>query len=207
MLILEKIDFEKVLERFYRDHLLDLEHEENTNQKAEEALVLINSQLGEWHKAWVGRADIKSVILPWHISCGGKTELAPKTGLTVGRAVEKILNMGDAFARENPVCSQKIERMSRLPFTPLFLSTRAIKKDDYWDLTRKEGLIHIDGLHRMISWELHGRLSEQTQIEAYIAGPVYVNRDLKKSEVRSYCKKSRTGGRGQTSLIIDKKRG
>lgn len=173
-----KIQFEEVLDAFYREHSTELGHDENTNSEAERALNLANAQMGEWTKARLRREDILNVTLPWHISCGGKTELVPKAGLTVGQAVARIASMGEAFARENPVCYQKIQRMARLPFTPLFLSTRAVQKDDYWDLERKEGLVHIDGLHRMIAWELYGRLSGGVEVEAYVAKPVAVEHKI-----------------------------
>ncbi|MCO6489302.1 MAG: hypothetical protein J5I98_12835, partial [Phaeodactylibacter sp.] len=172
MRFIAKIPFTEVLEAFYREHSTELAHDENTNPEAERALNLANAQMGEWRKALVRREDILKVILPWHISCGGKDELVPKTGMTVGQAAAKIAGMGEAFAKHNPVCYQKIRRMARQPFTPLFLSTRAIEKDDYWDLERKDGLVHIDGLHRMIAWELYGRLSEEVEVEAYVAKPI-----------------------------------
>lgn len=172
MRFIAKLEFEEVLEAFYKEHSTELQHDENTNPEAERALNIANRQAGEWHKVLVQREDILNVILPWHISCGGNTELVPKSGSTVRQAVAKIQCMGDAFAKENPVCHQKIRRMSKQPFTPLYLSTRAIEKDDYWDLEVKDGLIHIDGLHRMIAWELHGLLSGQVQIEAYVAGQI-----------------------------------
>ena len=178
MRFIAKIEFEDVLEAFYREHSTELAHDENTNPEAERALNLANAQMGEWRKALLRREDILNVILPWHISCGGKTELVPKSGMAVGQAVAKIARLGEAFARHNPVCFQKIQRMGRLPFTPLFLSTKAIGKDDYWGLEKKEGLVHIDGLHRMIAWELHGRLSEEVEVEAYVAKPVAVEHKI-----------------------------
>lgn len=177
MRFIGKIAFEEVLEAFYREHSTERDHDENTNPEAERALNLANAQMGEWRKALVRREDILNVVLPWHISCGGKTELVPKSGMTVEHAAAKIARMGEAFAKHNPVCHQKIQRMARQPFSPLFLSTRAIGKDDYWDLDRKEGLVHIDGLHRMIAWALHGRLSEEVEVEAYVALPVAVKQE------------------------------
>lgn len=174
MRFIDKIEFEEVLEAFCLEHSTERAHDENTNPEAERALNLANAQMGEWRKALVRREDILNVILPWHISCGGKTELVPKSGMTVGQAAAKIAGMGEAFARENPVCYQKLQRMGKQPLTPLFLSTRAIEKDDYRDLERKEGLVHIDGLHRMIAWELNGRLSGQVEVEAYVAKPIAV---------------------------------
>lgn len=170
MKTLMKVEFDEVLAQFRLEHDANREHEVNTNLDSEMSLVLANQLLHKWSKVLLGREDILRVILPWHLSCGGNIHLVPKSGLSVEQAAKKLASMKDSYAQESPVCWSKIVRMSRLKFQPLFLSTQAITHEDYAELDTKKGLIHLDGLHRMIGWELHGLLADNAQVEAYVAG-------------------------------------
>ncbi|SDD91338.1 hypothetical protein SAMN05216174_12245 [Actinokineospora iranica] len=53
--------------------------------------------------------------------------------------------------------------------TPVFLSTRAIGRPGYADLRVRGGLVHLDGLHRLVSWELNTVLAD-AGVAAYVAG-------------------------------------
>jgi hypothetical protein len=169
MKIIEKVSFEEVLKQFRAEHDADHPHEVNTNADAEESLQRAQILFGEWHRVSLTREDILQVRLPWHLSCGGDMELVPKTGLSVQETVEKLSNVKIQFKDSCPVCFNKLQRMQYLPFTPLFLSTQALDTEDYNELTIKSGLIHLDGLHRMIGWELHGLFINNPLIEAYLA--------------------------------------
>ena len=182
MKILKKVEFNEVLSQFHAEHDLTRDHHANTNRAAEKILVCADTELQEWTKVLVTREDILRVILPWHIGCGGKIHLVPKSGLTVKQVVEKLSQIKDSYAQESPVCWNKIVRMSQTQFTPLFLSTQVVTSAPdyagYKELHIKEGLIHLDGLHRMISWELNGRLADNLLLEAYIAGDLSSHIDL-----------------------------
>ncbi|CAC5339788.1 MULTISPECIES: DUF6309 family protein [Planktothrix] len=173
MKIVMKVEFDEVLAQFRSEHHADREHEANTNRQAEEILVCADVQLRQWSKVFLGRQDILRVTLPWHISEGGNIKLIPKSGLTVEQAVEKLSSMKDRYAKESPVCWNKIWRTDRTQFLPIFLSTKAITAPyyaGYTELDITEGLVHLDGLHRMIAWELNGLLTDNAQVEAYVAG-------------------------------------
>lgn len=171
MRVLERVGFEQVLQRFRRDHAVDREHEANTNGDGESHLFLADALLGEWSRVLVGPRHLRGVVLPWHESEGGDIALVPKTGLRVADAARRLGAMRSDYSRKSPVCWRKLERLAAAPPTSIFLSTRAIAGEDYADLSIKEGLIHLDGLHRMIAWALDERLSEHALVEAYIAGP------------------------------------
>ncbi|WP_063803462.1 DUF6309 family protein [Streptomyces silvensis] len=162
--------FDEVLEHFRRDHSVALDHEVNTNQDADSALRLADATFGTWSEIRLSRDDVRSVLLPWHLGCGGGRELVPRTGLTVGQAAD-LLRADDAgFRAANPVCTAKVDRFRTTPFTSIFLTTRPIPHDHYADLPTDDGLVHLDGLHRLLAWELSGRLSPRAELPARIAG-------------------------------------
>jgi len=167
-----KVQFEEVLKQFYLYNNIEEKHVENTNGEAQSNLVLANELLGEWYKVFLKRKDILQVILPWHIGEGGKMELIPKLGGNVEEVVRKLQNIKEFYEQENPICWSKISLLSKMSLTPIYLSTKAIDTEDYKYVNRKERLIHLDGLHRMVSWELNNLLTENVSIETYIAGPL-----------------------------------
>jgi hypothetical protein len=174
--VLAAVTFGEVLQRFYQEHALDRAHEANSNGEAEQHLRNADALLRQWSWVLVGRRDVLGVMLPWHLSEGGDRELIPKSGLTVAAAARRLRLGGRQHARLNPTCWGKLTWQSTSPLTPLFLSTRAIGTVDYEELQVKDGLTHLDGLHRMLAWELHHRLPDDDRIEAYLAGALPVDR-------------------------------
>ncbi|MGH3522765.1 MAG: DUF6309 family protein, partial [Mycobacterium sp.] len=170
MRVLAAVTFDEVLQRFYQEHALDRAHDANTNGEAEQHLRNAAALLRQWSRVLMGRRDVLGVMLPWHLSEGGDRELIPKSGLTVAAAARRLRSTGRQHARANPTCWGKLSWQSTSPWTPLFLSTHAIDTLDYEELQVKDGLTHLDGLHRMLAWELHNRLPEDDRIEAYVAG-------------------------------------
>ncbi|MFE3600796.1 DUF6309 family protein [Streptomyces sp. NPDC059096] len=169
MKVVASVPFETVQHRFARAHPLELAHEANTNDEAEEHIRQAQHTLGAWQRVLLDRDDLLGIVLPWHLGEGGTCELVPASGLTVAEAVHRLRELAGTYARTNPVCARKLERMTTMPFTPLFLSTRAVPGVDYEGLVVREGLIHLDGLHRALAWERAGRLTPGTRIEAFLA--------------------------------------
>lgn len=171
MRVLEAVTFEAVMSHFGREHLYDEEDESNSNDEAETHIR--NAQLtlrGLWHRVLLEGTEVLDVVLPWHLGEDGEVELIPKTGLTVAAAASRLAAAGASYARTNPLCALKLARQTHARPRPLFLSTRAVPGRDYEALTVRAGLIHLDGLHRMLAWELAGRLVPGRWIEAYVAG-------------------------------------
>ncbi|MFB7592252.1 DUF6309 family protein [Streptomyces sp. NPDC056169] len=164
------VSFDEVLHRFHEEHPLDREYEGNTNDEAEGHLQDADRTIGRWSKVLLDRRDLRGIILPWHLGEGGERELIPTSGLTVARTVALLRASGAAYTRSNPVCGRKIARQATSAFTPVFLSVGPAPGIDYDGLTVRHGLTHLDGLHRMVSWELHGRVDSGTRIQAYVAG-------------------------------------
>jgi Family of unknown function (DUF6309) len=170
MEILARVDVEEVVKKFRSEHSADTLHEANTNSDAEMRLMRAEALLGRWGKVVLNRSDVRSIILPWHVSEGGGIALVPQFGLTVAQAAAKLLPMTDRYAAESPVCWTKLLRACTAPLSAVFLSTKAIDVPDYEQLQTAEGLVHLDGLHRLVSWELNGLLTTSARVEAYIAG-------------------------------------
>ncbi|MFG3051601.1 DUF6309 family protein [Kitasatospora sp. NPDC048239] len=170
MRILDRIDFDTVLGRYRRDHPVDREHEDNSNSDGDAHLLTAEGMFGGWGRVLLDRADVLDTVLPWHLGEGGELELVPATGMTVAEAVVRLRGIGGGYNGLNPSCARKLRRQAEAPFTPVFLSVPAIGSTDYQGLLRADGLTHLDGLHRMIAWELYGRLGPGVEIEAYVAG-------------------------------------
>lgn len=170
MRICATLEFAHVLQRFRAEHGLDKRHESNTNSDGEMHLRRADALLGRWAEVVIGREEVRSVVLPWHLSEGGAIALVPPSGRSVARAVEELRSVIGRYAAESPACWRKLERMRAAPWTPVYLSTEAIDAPDYDDLDIRRGLIHLDGLHRLVAWELHGLLTDETEIVAYVAG-------------------------------------
>ncbi|MFJ9952151.1 DUF6309 family protein [Kitasatospora sp. NPDC091207] len=170
MRILDRLDFDTVLRLYRRDHPVDREHEDNSNSDGDAHLLTAEGMFGSWGRVLLDRREVLDTVLPWHLGEGGELELVSTAGMTVAEAAARLRRIGDGYPRLNPSCGRKLSRQAGAPFTPVFLSTSAIDSTDYQGLRRPDGLTHLDGLHRMIAWELYGRLVPGVEIEAYVAG-------------------------------------
>ncbi|MEU5979886.1 DUF6309 family protein [Streptomyces sp. NPDC047315] len=170
MEILAPVAFDEVRADFDRDHPVARDHEANTNQDAVDALALADRTFGGWSKVRLGHDELRTVMLPWHLSEGGGRELVPRSGRTIGQAADLLRAHAAEFAAANPVCQAKLDRFRTGPFTSVYLSTRALPHDDYADLPADTAPYHLDGLHRLLAWELSGRLAKAGGLTVLIAG-------------------------------------
>ncbi len=171
MRILGAVRFDTVMRRFAREHPFDGADEANSNDEAEGHIR--NAQLGSggrWHRVLLEGPEVRGVVLPWHLGEDGAAELIPRTGLSVAATSDRLAALGASYARSNPLCAYKLARQSAADCLPLYLSTRPAPGPDYECLTVREGLIHLDGLHRMLAWDQAGRLAPGNWFEAYVAG-------------------------------------
>ncbi|MFH8613603.1 DUF6309 family protein [Streptomyces sp. NPDC017979] len=172
MRILASIPFEQVLRDFLKDHphvMEGVDDEDNTNDDAEENLCLAQLALGGWQHVALDRAEVLDVVLPWHMGEYGEHELIPPAGMTVAAAAARLRELGEPYLRGNPRCAAKLAHHERAPMGPVYLSTRPVPGPDYERLEAVAGLIHLDGLHRLLAWERAGRLDGDVAVEAYLA--------------------------------------
>ncbi|MFJ8255394.1 DUF6309 family protein [Streptomyces sp. NPDC094466] len=85
-------------------------------------------------------------------------------------AAIRLAALDATYTRTNPLCAFKMTRQNHALARPLYLSTRAMPTRDYAALTVRKGLVHLDGLHRMLAWHRSGLLSPGRWVEAYVAG-------------------------------------
>ncbi|KOG66327.1 DUF6309 family protein [Streptomyces varsoviensis] len=172
MRFVSSVTFDEVQREFRREHPVARQHQGNTNQDTENCLELADKSFGRWSEVRLCRADVLDVMLPWHLSEGGAYEMVPRTGLTVGQAARIVRARGTEWAGGNPVCTAKLDLFRDSAFTSLYLSTRPVPHDHYADVRVGDGFIHLDGLHRMVAWELSGRLPAGEELTAFIAGDI-----------------------------------
>ncbi|TSA44814.1 hypothetical protein D4R52_03630 [bacterium] len=170
---LEAISSAEVLKVFDEEH----NQQDGSNGWARRALIEADKKFnGKWGRIELKRKQILQIILSHHQGEGGEIELVPKTGFTVEEAINKIKSIS-CYKIKNPKCWEKIEYLKTESFSPIFLSIGQIDWDDYKSISISNGehFFHLDGLHRLISWGLDGRLDAWTyfrgsKIIAYIAG-------------------------------------
>ncbi|WP_329064670.1 DUF6309 family protein [Streptomyces sp. NBC_01429] len=171
MKVLEAVTFDTVMGHFAQAHPYDGQDEANSNDEAEAHIRNAQQLLGgRWHRVLLADTEVLDVVLPWHLGEDGEVELIPPAGLTVGEAAARLAALGESYARTNPLCARKLDRQTHAPPTPVFLATAAMPGPDYARLTVREGLIHLDGLHRLLAWRRAGRPAPGDRIEAYVAG-------------------------------------
>ncbi|MER5768598.1 DUF6309 family protein [Streptomyces sp. NPDC001985] len=172
MKVVSPVTFDEVRTSFHRDHPAEREHEANTNQDADDALVLADEVFARWSKVLLSRTEVLDVMLPWHLSEGGGCDLVPRSGLTVGQAVRRLRSREAEWTEACPVCAAKLARFRDSPFTSIYLSTHPVPHEDYAGLSPGDGLVHLDGLHRMVAWELAQRLPLDDELTAFVAGDI-----------------------------------
>ncbi|MEV0685467.1 DUF6309 family protein [Nocardia sp. NPDC050378] len=170
MRIVGKSDFTEVVEIYRGEHCAHGAEEGVRFREGEDNLRRGDALSGTWTRVRLSRADLTGVTLPWHLSEGGERELVPRTGLTVAQAAARVRTERADLLAANPVCTELITALADAPLTTVFLSTAPVDHSDYADLRADRGLFHLDGLHRMIAWELAGRLPEEETIDAIVAG-------------------------------------
>ncbi|MGW6121386.1 DUF6309 family protein [Nocardia sp. NPDC055165] len=170
MRIVGDSDLAKVLAIYRDEHCAHGAEEGVRFREGEDNLRRGDELSGTWTRVLLSRADLAAVTLPWHLSEGGERELVPRTGLTVEQAAARLRTERADLAAANPVCTGLITALTEAPFTTVFLSAAPAGHSDYADLRAEEGLFHLDGLHRMIAWELAGRLPEGDLIDGVVAG-------------------------------------
>ncbi|MFI7287714.1 DUF6309 family protein [Streptomyces anulatus] len=171
MKILETVSYDALMRSFDREHPYDPCDEANSNDEAAAHIHDAQRVLGgRWHRVLLEGPEVLDVVLPWHLGEDGDVELIPPTGLTVAAAAARLAALDATYTHSNPLCAFKLARQTRAPARPLYLSTRAMPTRDYAALTVREGLVHLDGLHRMLAWHRGGLLAPGRWVEAYVAG-------------------------------------
>ena len=170
---IQTVRFAEVLKHFEEHHPV---RDDNMNAHARECMEKANELVhSEWAYVALDGEDARNIILPHHISEGGALPLIPPTGMTLRSAADKIREItAQAYAIANPACWKKLDYWRGRYDSPLFLSTVTVDHSDYRGVTLPPGaLVHLDGLHRLIAWDLSGRFDSsgtENRALAYVAG-------------------------------------
>lgn len=125
---------------------------------------------GSWKKVRLTESEAASIFLPWHMCEGGSMWLVPLPGSTVAQAAARLVEHRDDFSKRSPACWLKIAGLSMGPRTPVFLSAGPIGMSGWLVPRAKPSLLHLDGLHRLVSWQLAGTHGGKDGVIAYAAG-------------------------------------
>lgn len=172
MKIIKKASFEEVLA------VHDKEHSSSASVKwARKALTQADNFLKSWNLVELDQNDIlNSIILMWHKGEVDDDEinLVPPEGASVIDTLTRFKEIESFYRNKRPGCYAKIMQLKNSPFTPIFLSSVPISSigDEHSGMTNyKSGnLVHLDGLHRLIAWNIAGRIDKNISLTAYLAG-------------------------------------
>jgi len=128
-----------------------------------------------WARVSLSREDVMGTVLVYH--CRGDGDpVVPREGATVREVVDGLDGEGmSELAAEHPRCHDRIERLMREPFSPVFLADGPLEEtsaEQYgWLECGEDCLVHLDGLHRLLAWTLDGRFDEgyENDLTAYVA--------------------------------------
>lgn len=129
---------------------------------------------GQWTATTLDAAKAKAVIVPAHSGepCrGDRLELVGGGGTSVEAAARWLRTIQDQYATANPTCWRRIQEAAHGPFSTVVLTTEPLGSVEHATLSpRPDSLYHLDGLHRLLGWELASRLRGAISIPAIVAG-------------------------------------
>lgn len=175
---ISKVEFSTVLSIFDQEHLIG----DGTNSWARKMLENANNKFGgEWHQVQLSRKEILEILLVGHHDPIGGLVLIPKQGMSVRMVARRWEEIKNIYKVENKDCYAKITKFSKKPFSNIFLSVEPIKGysvSEYENLEyKKNTLVHLDGLHRLIAWAIAGRFNRFRyflggKLNAFVSGPI-----------------------------------
>lgn len=129
---------------------------------------------GVWRELTLDGEAALDILLPPHSGepCKGDLlTLVPDQGATVREASAALLAIGDAYARNNAACAERLGFASASPLTRLILCTSPLDWEEYAKVAPQPGALYcVDGFHRLVAWAAAGRLTKDATLTAWIAG-------------------------------------
>lgn len=129
---------------------------------------------GVWQAASLPAALALSVTLPPHAGepCrGDQLTLVGASGAHVADAATALAGLGEAYARNNPSCAERLALAREAPFSAVVLAPAPLDWEDYAGVTIEPGGLYcIDGFHRLVAWAAAGRLVRGVDLPVLIAG-------------------------------------
>lgn len=114
------------------------------------------------------------IVLPSHAGepCkGDQLTLIGDGGATVREASNALTRLGEAYARNNASCAERLGFAADAPFSLVVLCTAPLDWEEYATVTPRPGAYYcIDGFHRLVAWAAVGRLTKDAQLSVWLAG-------------------------------------
>ena len=129
---------------------------------------------GVWRELEIPAESALDILLPSHAGepCkGDQLTLVSDAGATVRDAAATFISFGEAYARNNAACAERLGFAADAPFSHVVLSTAPLNWEEYAAVTPRPGAYYcIDGFHRLVSWAANGRLHKDARIGIWLAG-------------------------------------
>jgi hypothetical protein len=108
--------------------------------------------------------------LPCAWVSGRRADLVPAGGASVAETAARLRADLAGYQRYNPHCWGRIQRAVDEPSSLMVLSRQPMIEAGHGACATAAGPYVVDGLHRMVAWELAGRLDHAVSIRACICG-------------------------------------
>jgi hypothetical protein len=129
---------------------------------------------GAWRELTIAGASALEILLPPHSGepCkGDQLTLVGDEGATVRDAGASLVALGEAYARNNPSCAERIRFAADAPFTHVVLCTAPLDWEEYSKVAPRPSAYYcIDGFHRLVAWAAAGRLTTKMNLDIWLAG-------------------------------------
>ncbi len=127
-----------------------------------------------WREETIDGLRALEILLPSHAGepCKGDLmTLVGASGATARDAGAALTDLGDAYARNNPSCAERIGFAREAPFSRIVLSTAPLQWEEYAAVTPVPGALYcVDGFHRLVAWAAERRLSKDANLKIWLAG-------------------------------------
>ncbi len=129
---------------------------------------------GVWRELEISAESALDILLPSHAGepCkGDQLTLVSDAGASVRGAADTLKRLGEAYARNNASCAERLGFAAGAPFSHVVLSTAPLDWEEYARVAPRPGAYYcIDGFHRLVAWAAAGRLKKDARIGIWLAG-------------------------------------
>jgi hypothetical protein len=129
---------------------------------------------GVWRELEIPAEAALDILLPPHAGepCkGDQLTLVGDTGATVREAAATFTRFGQAYARNNASCAERLGFAADAPFSHVVLCTAPLDWEDYSRVAPQPGAYYcLDGFHRLVAWAANGRLKNDDRLRIWLAG-------------------------------------
>ncbi len=156
------ISFDDVVSIYLKEN--NLLQKRNTDRTTY-LLSVANKFFGSWIAAELSNSEVLKITLPHHYHFSN--ELISKRGASVYHTSNKFRRIESTYREENPECCEIIESFKKKNIQTVYLSLGVLSDStneevnsfkEYRQIRKSEdNLIHLDGLHKLLSYGIYRR--------------------------------------------------